>query len=913
MAGLTPETLDALRKTLIRCGVVKDQGELESKFTDLRISAHKAYVPERDSQIERANGVIDKFLERYQDGENVLVLFLEVAAGEIHEGDDCRRALEQLAADVAEQVKEGWEPGRSGGSGVGGSSYLKNRSAWDSQDAVREAQAHFQELPLDHVPEVSPPAGWTMRQRLEENVPFAGREPALKTMARVFKEREGIRGRWVALTGMGGVGKTRLALEFASRYGRYFDGGVFWLDFSEREDIPRQVSKCGREMFSKEPAFKRLELEQQLEVVREAWHKEVPRLLIFDNCEDPALLDRWAPAYGGCCVLLTSRRDDWSPPGRLRADKVVRLDVLSEEESVSVLRAYGGGLMTDEQAAELAAEVGYLPLALHLVGSYFKRYGHDEPAPFDRAMAELQKSAISAEERSLIWTEGRADEMAAKHAADIRRIFRLSWARLDRSREAGELAHKLMARAAYFVPGHVIPRALLLASAETAESSLVTEALRELRNLGLTQSERGDVRVIHQMVARVARGEEMDPEAERDVERALLREARRLNGGGRIGELVSWQDHLRHVAENAAHATIPSPLAAPLLNELGLHLRRLGATDEARSRLEKALALLEAEARADAALMAAILVNLGSVRQDLGEVDEARDAYEQALSLGAKAPATVAAAAHNNLGTLARRTGNVDEAKEQYEATVAMLKEHGYGNDSRSARAYANLGTLLFEEEDPGGARGAYGYAREVFSSRLGEDHPDTALVLANLGMVEFRLRGWSAAQAFFEEALKRDKETFGEDHPRLALWLTRLGRVFEKREKWEDACQRYDRALAVDKRCYDPNHPRIARDYENVGRVRLALGQAEEAYRSFEKARQIDEEIFGRESAQYALSLSNLGSALYVQREPKAARDKYREALKLLEELGDERYVGILKKNLETLKPAITLVRRWG
>ena len=80
------------------------------------------------------------------------------------------------------------------------------------------------------------------------NPHFVGRVQSLKTFAEILKRHDATT---VAVTqvagisGIGGVGKTQLASEFAHRYGRYFAGGVFWLSLAEPELIPSEVARCG--------------------------------------------------------------------------------------------------------------------------------------------------------------------------------------------------------------------------------------------------------------------------------------------------------------------------------------------------------------------------------------------------------------------------------------------------------------------------------------------------------------------------------------------------------------------------------------------------------------------------------------------------------------------------------------------
>ncbi len=108
-------------------------------------------------------------------------------------------------------------------------------------------------------------------------------------------------------------------MEFCYRYGRYFPGGVFWLNFDEAENVAEEVAAVGSErglgLFRE---TEKLTLTDQIGRVQRAWQEPVPRLLVFDNCEDEALLGRWLPVTGGCRVLLTCRQSEWAPELEIR-------------------------------------------------------------------------------------------------------------------------------------------------------------------------------------------------------------------------------------------------------------------------------------------------------------------------------------------------------------------------------------------------------------------------------------------------------------------------------------------------------------------------------------------------------------------------------------------------------------------
>lgn len=177
----------------------------------------------------------------------------------------------------------------------------------------------------------------------------------------------------VVLAGLGGVGKSQLASEFAHRYGRYYAGGVYWVNMAGSE-IDSEVAACGGpEGMQLRPDFSQLSVGEQVRLVRAAWQSPLPRLLVFDNCESERLLQEWRPASGGCRVLVTSRRPSWDPALGVEVNE---LDVLSSTDGLSLLSQYRK-VTTDEDAdalADIAADLGQLPLALHLAGSYLARW-----------------------------------------------------------------------------------------------------------------------------------------------------------------------------------------------------------------------------------------------------------------------------------------------------------------------------------------------------------------------------------------------------------------------------------------------------------------------------------------------------------------------------------------------------------
>ena len=167
-----------------------------------------------------------------------------------------------------------------------------------------------------------------------------------------------------ALHGMGGVGKTQLAAEYAHRFAAGYEL-AWWINSEQGGLIGDQVAALGL-------AVGCVPAGAGADVVRAVVLAELRArgrwLLVFDNAEDPAEVAPWLPGGSGH-VLITSRMEDWT---ELAA--AVEVDVLARPESVAILQARATGL-GGADADRLAAELGDLPLALAQAAAFMSGTG----------------------------------------------------------------------------------------------------------------------------------------------------------------------------------------------------------------------------------------------------------------------------------------------------------------------------------------------------------------------------------------------------------------------------------------------------------------------------------------------------------------------------------------------------------
>ena len=167
-----------------------------------------------------------------------------------------------------------------------------------------------------------------------------------------------------ALHGMGGVGKTQLAVEYAHRFAWYYDL-AWWINSERAELIGDQVAALGLALGSVPSGA-------DTEAVRWAVLADLRErggwLLIFDNAEDPDDIVPWLPGGGGH-VLITSRDQGWD---EIAAS--VEVDVLARPESVAILRVRVSGL-GETDADRLADRLGDLPLAIAQAAGFMAETG----------------------------------------------------------------------------------------------------------------------------------------------------------------------------------------------------------------------------------------------------------------------------------------------------------------------------------------------------------------------------------------------------------------------------------------------------------------------------------------------------------------------------------------------------------
>jgi hypothetical protein len=501
-------------------------------------------------------------------------------------------------------------------------------------------------------------------------------------------------GGWTALaqviTGLGGIGKTQTAVEYAYRYRDEYQA-VLWLNAESALGLKTSSAELARELHLPHPKD---DLDAAVLAFKQGLKTEAGWVLILDNADDPALLAEFLPEAEHGHVLITSRAQDFQNLGIMAP---VRLEELSIDDATAFLLHRCG--RQDAEAAEraaateLARELDGLPLALEQAAAYIAE-----------RTATFQSYLQSYRNRGLKLLTARLPALG-KYAESVATTWAANFEAVQESPAAADVL-----RFSVFLAPDAIPFELLTGGARELgphvrdavakadnDPLLVNDLLPPLSRFSLIRID-GDTKTygIHRMVQEVLRATMNDATRRRWTERTV----RAVNAAFPAVEHANWPrcgrllPHALVIASWIDRDNMKSEEAGSLLNSLSLYLYNRGQYGEAeplylQARKIRRVALGERHPK-----YAQSLNNLALLYESMD-----RHAEAELLQL---------------------------EAKEIYRVAVGERHPHYATSLNNLAWLYAAMGRHA--EAEP-----LYLQAMEIRRVAVGERHPDYAGSLNNL------------------------------------------------------------------------------------------------------------------------------------------------------------------------------------
>lgn len=594
------------------------------------------------------------------------------------------------------------------------------------------------------------PTIWSVPAR---NVDFTGRDAVLEQLRDQLVQG----GKAVvvaqALYGLGGVGKTQIALEYAHRFKADYDL-VWWIPAEGGSQISQSFAElAGRLGF------------QVGDNVSEAVHEALDALrrrdpghrwlLVFDNADDPRDLDPYLPSGPGD-ILITSRNHAWT-----QMAEPLEVDVFTRAESVVHLLRHVPRLAPGE-ADHIAETLGDLPLAIEQAGAW------------------LQTTGIPAKEYAEQLDTEYARIMSLSQPSDYPVPAAVTWnMSLERLRGRSPAAIRLLQLLSFFAPGVISLELLysdeMIQALKPFDDTLVERivlgrVIQEASRYALVRVDQANNSIqIHRLVQAVVRAA-MD-EAEQDEVR---HEVHKILAGAR--------PHLGGADD---------PANWPRYNRIWPHLR---PSRGAECKGERTHQLLIDQVR--------YLARRGELDAGLELADELQVTWTQLFGADHRHTLHLRFQRAN----LLRLKGLLREARDEDADVLARQRAVLPPNHPHTLMTAISWAADLRALGDFADALGADQQSFELLSEQFGEDHPQTLLAANNLA-VSLRLTGDSvAARRIDRDTLERRRDVLGHDHPNtlysaanLARDMREAGEYRESIDLLKDTYERYCAVLGKD------------------------------------------------------------------------------------------------------------------
>ncbi|MFJ9863740.1 tetratricopeptide repeat protein [Streptomyces sp. NPDC101165] len=649
------------------------------------------------------------------------------------------------------------------------------------------------------------------------------------------------------LAGMGGVGKTQLAADYARTALQTGELDLLvWITASNATAAASGYAQAAVEILGADPADRETAARAFLAWLEPKANATPCRwLVVLDDVTDPADLNGlWPPAGPHGRTMVTTRRQDAALAGRL-----IKVGLFTEAESLAYLTAVLGARERrepDEQLTALAQDLGHLPLALSQAAAYL----------IDAGIGAAAYRARLADRATLL-TDAAPEVLPDGQAQTAAAAWSLSVDRADTLRPVG-LARPMLQLAAFLSPNGIPETVLTSAPAlahltrhgaeeqdRTPVSVTADEAvgaLRALDRLSLidhTPATPHQAVRVHQLIQRATR-DTLTPDQHDQLARTTANALRAawpvIERDTELAQaLRANATTLTRTAEDALYR----PNAHVVLYRAGRSLGESGQVTAATAHFQRLTETTGHRLGPDHPHTLTARSNLARWRGEAGDAAGAAAAFEQLLAdevrvQGEDHPHTLTTRSH-----LARWRGEAGDAAGAAAAYEQVLADQVRVQGEDHPHTLTTRNNLAQWRGMAGDAAGAAAAFEQVLADQVrvqGEDHPHTLTARHNLACWRGRSGDVAGAAAAFEQLLADRVRVLGEDHPDTLATRSHVARWRGEAGDAAGAAAAYEQLLADRLRVQGEDHPHTLTTRNNLARWRGETGDTAGAAAAFEQ-----------------------------------------------------------------------------
>ncbi|KAI9675964.1 MAG: hypothetical protein M1829_003202, partial [Trizodia sp. TS-e1964] len=736
----------------------------------------------------------------------------------------------------------------------------------------------------------------------ERNERFIDRKDVFKRLDQILTPSS--HNRSVAIWGLGGCGKTQIALRYAYRCLDENSCSVYWVHSNSEARFTQDYTRLA----AKAKLSQDLKGQNLLLAVKDWIEQQTNWLLVLDNADDlgifkstysssqdpqlkkPELLEFVPKACTGS-VIWTSR------------DGKILGSVVDSQQGVEV------GAMSDQEACDL-----FQKLASE---SSTKKPSQEEerlvellerlPLAISQAAAYIKMTKVSVGRYLKIFTQSESHqsnlldhEFPDLHRSEVRNSVMRTWQiSMEQIAKESPYAERILNIIAFFdtkgLPFQLLELAATHENEEPDEGRTLLAAGR-LIQYSFLQSQISDGNGLpsyeqHRLVQLATRG------SLSDQNKIGLFSGLALNiiaSSFPNGSFETWDDcrkYLPHALKTFAFlkAQEYKTVAPALLSRIGNYYLEQGQSSEAEQLQMEVLELQKEVLGSKHPDTILAMASLASTWWQQGRSNEAEQLEVEVLELrkevlGSKHPDTILAMA--NLASTWWQQGRSNEAEQLGVEVLELQKEVLGSKHPHTILAMANLASTWRQQGRSNEAEQLEVEVLELQKEVLGSKHPDTILAMANLASTWWQQGRSNEAEQLEVEVLELRKEVLGSKHPGTILAMASLASTWRQQGGSNEAEQLGVKVLELQKEVLGSKHPDTILAMANLASTWWQQGRSNEAEQLEVEVLELRKEVLGSKHPGTILAMANLASTWWQQGRSNEAEQLEVEVLELRKEV---------------------------